>query len=284
MNGSFEAPSLVGVPFPRPRPTSEPPIRADEAALARRFARLRVQNFVGRLTLLPFCGLLTLVLKYWLGYRVENLAEVRRRFAALLAEADTRDEPLVICSNHLTYADSAIINVALVPVWRYVYRYRHLSWNLPAADYFSRPLFRVTGYLTKCIFIHRGGTKEHKDEVLETARRLLLRGDIVTIFPEGRRSRSARFERERLVHGVGKLVTHLPRARVLCLYLRADGQEGHSSLAPKGSRFRIRMELLRPAPRPEAGREAYAEVVNAIGDSIARMEAEHFRERGRGWN
>src|SRR5207244_3404935 len=106
--------------------------------------------------------------------------------------------------------------------------------------------FRIVAFLSKCVFIHRDGTKEHKMSILDNCARLVRGGEVVTVFPEGRRSRTGRFEAERLTYGVGKIVASAPGARVLCVYLRSDRQETFSNYPPKGSRFRVSMELIEP--------------------------------------
>ena len=51
---------------------------------------------------------------------------------------------------------------------------------------------------------------------------------------------------EAVTYGVGRIVKELPGCRVLCVYLRGDGQESWSALPRKGERFRVETEVIEP--------------------------------------
>lgn len=237
--------------------------------------QIGAQRFWGWLTILPFCGILALVFRFVGRYRIENMRELRAQYREL-----TRDgRPLLICLNHLTYIDSALLIWALASnVW-YQAHYSKFSWNLPAGDHFKRKLHhRLVAYLAKCLYIHRDGTKRHKNGVLAECMRLLGRGEVVTIFPEGKRSRTGRFELDRLTYGVGKVCAEVTGCRVLCAYVRGDRQESFSSYPARGSRFRVATSVLEP--RTElTGREACAELTMQIAREIKRLENQHFADR-----
>jgi hypothetical protein len=239
-------------------------------------AALRLQRAVGHLLLLPFAGFLVFLMRWVRGYRIAELRSLRRKFARIVADG----RPLLICANHLTFIDSALMIWAFGSNWRYFFRFREFSWNLPAGDFFKKRLhFRLVAYLSKCIFIHRDGTKEHKDGVLAQCHWLLRRGEIISIFPEGRRSRIGRCVRERITDGVGKLLAAKPGCRALCVYLRGDKQTTFSDYPAKGSVLRLRLRLI--TPRTSAsGRSAYADLAGQVADTIATLEREHFAEHG----
>lgn len=232
---------------------------------------------IGWLMLIPFCGLLRLIIRFGCRYRIENLPEIRRRYREILRQSG--NAPLMICGNHLTFIDSALLIAALGSDFWYLLNFRRFSWNLPAGDFFKKKfIFRVVAYLSKCIFIHRDGTKEHRDAVLDLCQELLERGEVVTIFPEGKRSRSGRFEPAKLTYGVGKIISRMDRCNVLCVYLRGEHQETYSNYPRRGSRFRLEMQLISPASR-KTGRDAYLEIVGQIGTTIHGMETAYFASR-----
>ena len=237
---------------------------------------LLLQRAVGHFFLLPFAGFLVFLMRWVRGYRVATLREVRREFGRIVADG----RPLLVCANHLTFIDSALMIWAFGSNWRYFFRFREFSWNLPASDFFKKRWhFRLVAYLCKCIFIHRDGTKAHKDGVLAQCHWLLRRGEIVSIFPEGRRSRIGHFDREHITYGVGKLLAANPGCRALCVYLRSDTQETYSDYPPKGSLLRLQMRLV--TPRSSAtGRAAYADLAGQVADTIVELERKHFSERG----
>ena len=242
--------------------------------------KVRLQANICRLLLLPFGGLLILLMKYFRGYRIENILEVRNRFREIWEEKQRTKTPLMICANHLTFIDSALIIWALASNFFYLFNYKAFTWNLPAGDFFKKKLhYHLTLYLTKCIFLDRKGTPAHKNAVLNLCRYLLEKGNIVLIFPEGQRSRTGIFENERLRFGVGKIITSLENPEVLCIYLRGDRQETFSNYPPKNSRFNVKMKLIQPTISAEITKKrASLEVVKQIGATIKEMENEFFAE------
>lgn len=270
--------SFLSLPLPGRAPTRD---ARDESALfatpsaGERFA-LRLQRLVGRVMLVPFAGFIVFLMRWVRGYRIENLRALRREFAAVAAKPG----PLVICANHLTFIDSALMIWAFGSNWRYLLRYREFSWNLPAGDFFKKRFyFRLVAYLSKCIFIHRDGSKAHKDGVLAQCHWLLGQGEIVSIFPEGRRSRIGRFDRERITYGVGKLLAATPGCRALCVYVRGDKQETFTDYPPRGSRIRLVTRLVVPETAA-SGRDAYAALAGQVADTLVELERVYFAERG----
>lgn len=234
------------------------------------------QRWVGWLFCIPFYETIAFLLRSR-RYQIVNLAEIRALYRELFETARKERTPLIICANHLTFIDSCLMIWAFGSSRWYFRNYRAFSWNLPAGDFFrSKFAFRVVAFFGKCIFIHRDGTREHKESVLETSRDLAARGEVVTIFPEGRRSRSGRFEADRMTYGLGKVVAALGDCRVLCVYVRGDTQDGFSSYPPKGARFSMQSRVLRPVLK-ETGKKAYFEVLQQVGQAIQAMENEHFR-------
>lgn len=243
--------------------------------------KVRLQANICRILLLPFGGILILLMKYFRGYEIENLKGIRRQFREIWEEKQRAKKPLIICANHLTFIDSALIIWALASNWFYLFNYKAFTWNLPAGDFFKKKLhYHLTLYLTKCIFLDRKGTPAHKNAVLNLCRYLLEKGHIVLIFPEGQRSRTGIFDNERLRFGVGKIITSLENAQVLCIYLRSDKQETFSNYPPKNSRFFMKMDLIEPKISEEISKKrASLEVVKEIGTAIKEMENEYFNEK-----
>ncbi|MEO6655452.1 MAG: lysophospholipid acyltransferase family protein [Pyrinomonadaceae bacterium] len=239
--------------------------------------KTRFQATLCRILLLPVGGLLVAVMKYVRGYRIENMAKVREQFNRIWLEKERAQYPLVICSNHLTFIDSAIIIWALASNFWYLFNYKAFTWNVPAGDFFKKKLhYHVILYLTKCIFIDRQGSPAHKNAVLNLCRYLLAKGNVVLIFPEGQRSRDGRFDIDRLRFGTGKILTSLENARVLCIYLRSPSQKAFSNYPPKGSRFSLNMKVIEPNTHGASKKQASITAVKEIGAVIGQMENEFF--------
>jgi len=245
--------------------------------------KVRLQSLVCRILLLPFGGILILLMKYFRGYRIENMQEIRQAFKEIWTEKQRTKKPLIICANHLTFIDSALIIWALASNFWYVSNYEAFTWNLPAGDFFKKKLrYHATLYLTKCIFLDRKGSAAHKNAVLNLCRHLLEKGNVVLIFPEGQRSRTGIFDNERLRFGVGKIISSLENAQVLCIYLRSDKQETFSNYPPKNSTFKLKMRVIEPQVNKEEKKKSSIEAVGEIGATIKQMEEEFFAEIGKG--
>lgn len=239
--------------------------------------RAAIQRAICWTLLLPFGGVLVVFLKYFRRYEVEDMAVIRRQFRDIWSR---NKGPLIICANHLTFIDSALIMWALASNFWYWRNYQAFAWNLPAGDVFKKKLrHHLTLYLTKCVFLHRDGSAQHKYAVLYLCRYLLLKGDVVLIFPEGQRSRSGHFDEKTLRFGVGKIVSSLDDCRVLCIYLRADIQETFSDYPSAGARFKLKLQLLVPAVSTTSRKQASVEIVRQIGAVIKQLEDEYFDER-----
>lgn len=233
------------------------------------------QQFVGRLFVLPFCGTIAFLFRFVGKYEVENGAQWRATYKKLVEEK----VPTLICCNHLTFIDSALLIWALGANSWYQFNFKYFMWNLPAGDFFKKKFrYRLVAYLSKCIFIHRDGSQDHKFEILELCRRLLVGGQIVCIFPEGKRSRTGRFEPTQVTYGASRIISAVGDCRVLCFYIRSNLQDGFSNYPPKGSRFQIQLDVLHPKTQLP-GKEGNTEIMSQIGSSIKKMEDNHFRNK-----
>jgi hypothetical protein len=239
------------------------------ACLMRQEARGRLASFV-------IAPLYFLVLRL-LGYRVRGLREIRRRWAEL---QEGHPGPWVVCVNHLTLIDSLVVSYALFSLADHLRRFRTIPWNLPEERNFGNSrLLATLCYLAKCIPVQRGGDREDVRAVLDKCLWLLREGRSILIFPEGGRSRTGRVDPAQVSYGVGRLLGESPGTRVLCLYVRGDGQHSYSDYPRFGERFTLRMEVLETRTEGEGLRRqrAYA---RQIIETIARMEEETLGLRG----
>ena len=247
-----------------------------EALSFRERAQLVIQREVGRLLSPLWVSLVVATMRFGMGWRIEGLAEARRAYRELW-----RGSPhgVIVCANHLTMVDSFVIAWALAPAWWYVLHYRSLQWNTPEQENFARTFgMRAAIYVAKCIPVRRGGDRREVGRVLARITWLLSRGEAGLMFPEGGRSRSGRVDAEASTYGVGRIVRALPGLRVLCVYLRGDGQETWSDAPAPGERFRVRVEPLEPKS-DHGGLRGSLEVSRQILAKLGEMEREHFDAR-----
>lgn len=237
--------------------------------------RAWIQRTLDWICFLPVCGPLILIFKWGLQIRVADLKSWRARYKEL-----TKDpSPLIICSNHLTYIDSIILIYAFGHHLWYWLHFRRLTWNTPGANYRSNKLFRFVFFFAKCLTIDRSGTRAHKMGVLSVVRDLLKKGEVLTIFPEGRRSKTGFFDDSKLAYGVGKIASELPSCRILCIHMRSPTQSQASGFPKKGSLFHLSGELLSYGPGElSAMKDPTTVVTLEIAKRIKKLEAAYFNQ------
>lgn len=218
-----------------------------------------------------------------MGYRIRALSEFR---AACGREFRNHRGPWIICANHLTMVDSMILIYALFSLRSHVTGFRMIPWNLPERDNFQQnPVLAVLCYLAKCIPVHRGGSRDEMAKTIAKCDYVLSSGQNLLIFPEGGRSRTSRVDKEDYSYGVGRFVKEFEVCRIMCLYLRGDGQDTFGNFPRFRETFTISMNIFRPERQALGGLRAQREYARQIIDRLANMEEEYFashRERCRG--
>lgn len=234
---------------------------------------LTVQRGIGWLTF-PLWGVFLIMIMRLVGrYRVLGRREIRRRYREIMK---TTRGPVLICANHLTKIDSAIINWSLASVGSYMKAFRFFPWNLPERErYAGNPLLRMICYFGSCIPVDRGGDRDRVQGSLDKLLYLLHKGNAVTIFPEGKRSRSGRLETENFSYGVGRLFKAVRDGKVLCVYLRGKNQTAHSSIPKIGEQFYMDLKLFVPKTAFE-GLRATRDISAQIIHQLKLMEQGYF--------
>jgi 1-acyl-sn-glycerol-3-phosphate acyltransferase len=248
-----------------------------EAALSRRrrFA-LVVQREVGRV-LSPIwipavCGLL----HFWFRYRIDGVAAARRQYRQIRRE---RQGPLLICGNHLTMIDSAIIAWALGSPWWYLRHFSAVPWNMPERNNFAASLLaRTLAYIMKCLPVVRGGPRAEVAHTLNSFIAMVAGGDVGLLFPEGGRSREGRVDVDATAYGVGRVVRDLPGCQVLCVYLRGARQDKFSDVPARGDRFYVALRLIAPTSAA-TGLRGDRDIARRIVQELMEMEQQYLDGR-----
>ncbi len=234
---------------------------------------LKLQRAIGLLSFPLLGGIVIWLMRFVMGYRIPNRHQVRRRVKELLHE---ERGPLLICANHLTLIDSALIEWALASNWTYLRHFRLFPWSMPEKhNYWRNVLLRVVCYLGKCVPVVRGGPPEQTKLTLQKLRYLLERGESLFIFPEGTRSRTGQVETKNHAYGVGRLLTAVEGVRVLCVYLRGHHQERASNLPRRGEVFYSDVELITPSSVHQ-GLRATRDISTQIVEKLSEMEQKYF--------
>ena len=237
---------------------------------------LETQRRVGRLLAPLWLPLCIGIMKFGFRWRIEGTAETRRVFAQQRQDSKS---PILVCGNHLTMLDSALIAWALAGPSRFLRDYGSLPWNTPERDNFASTWWkRVAVYLIKCVPIERGGDRRAVGAVLNKLVWLMKRGEVALVFPEGGRSRVGRVDTEAVTYGVGRIVKALPGCRVVCVYLRGENQESWSALPRRGDRFQVQAEAFEPKT-DQKGMRGSLDINRQILTRLAKMEQRHFDGR-----
>jgi 1-acyl-sn-glycerol-3-phosphate acyltransferase len=245
---------------------------------ARERVALLVQLAVSRLLSPLWIPLTGALMRLGMGWRIEpaERAAARREYRRIRTESKA---PLLICANHLTMFDSFVVGQAIGFDRDYLRDFGSLPWNTPERVHFASNWWqRVLAYLYKCVPVTRGSDRIEVAKVLEKVRFLIARGQVALVFPEGGRSRSGRVDVETAAYGVGRIVNALPGCRVLCVYLRGEGQETWSDLPRRGERFRVAVACIEPKS-DRGGLRGSLDVARQITAKLSEMEQRHFDGR-----
>lgn len=239
---------------------------------------LLIQQSVGRISIFLVVPLTCLALRL-MRYRVRELRRIRRE---CLRHFEEHKGPWLICANHLTLIDSFILSWAMIPPLRYLADYRLLPWNLPEQKNFNRNVLDTFScYLAKCVPVNRGGDRAAMKKALGKCDYLLEKGQILMVFPEGGRSRTGRVDTENFSYGVGRFVKMFEDMKIMCVYLRADGQRTYSSFPRPGEYFTVSVEVFTPERLDSNGLRAQRDYAAQIVQRLSHMEEQYYAHRQR---
>jgi 1-acyl-sn-glycerol-3-phosphate acyltransferase len=230
---------------------------------------LGLQYLLGRIAVVATAPLYFLFMRL-MGYRIRDLKRVRKEIRQMYRE---HEGPWIICPNHLTMIDSIVLSYGMISLADHVFRFQRVPWNLPERKNFQKSiLLAVLCYLSKCLPVDRGGSREELQRLMDKCRSVLGRRQHLLIFPEGGRSRTGRVKRENYSYGVGRFIEECDRCRVMLIYLRGDGQETYSLMPKFGERFTMVAEVFDPGKEGESGLRIQREYARRIMERLAAME------------
>lgn len=235
--------------------------------------KLFFQRFVGWATFAGWGAFIFLLLRFVARYRIKNMGEMRRRYRELSKRAGG---PVLICANHLTKIDTALIVWGLASIGSYVRSFKLLPWSLPERTRYAGSLvLRAVCYLGSCVPVSRGGDRDAANLALAKVAYLLRKGYRAMIFPEGKRGRSGVIEVEEGSYGAGRLMEAVEDCRVLCVYMRGENQKSWGSIPRVGEKFYMDMRLIVPRS-VHTGLRAARDISRAILAELKAMEEAYF--------
>lgn len=233
---------------------------------------LQVQKVLGNIAFFILGNLVVFYFKYIKKYKINQIKELRKFYKNIIK----KNKPLLICPNHLTMVDSALIQWALGSIWFYLFRFDKFPWNIPAKENVEKSvLFRIITYLTKCILIDRNGSKEHKDLIVQELAYLLTKKEPICIFIEGTRSPTGKLLEEQINYGAGQLAYDIPETEILIIYFRGKNQTQKSDFPKKNEEFFVRYNLIKPQYHSK-GFRAHREITLQILQELKNFENEYF--------
>ncbi len=236
--------------------------------------RLTVQTqiFIVRSLMLVYGSFVVFLIRVVRGHRFDNVPEIRKQYKEYLKNG----KPTLLCGNHITMVDSFLINQTVASVPFYFLNFRSYPWNVPAFENYKHSLFyRIMTYLGACIPINRQGTSEHHQKVQDKILYLLNKGYVVTMFPEGTRSRTGFIDPEKVSYGVGHILKDLEDPQVITVYCRGEKQKTYSNFPEKVDRIHISMDLINPVS-DKKGMRAARDLAQQVIHRIKEMEDDYF--------
>jgi 1-acyl-sn-glycerol-3-phosphate acyltransferase len=236
-------------------------------------ALLQLQYLLGQVAAIILAPLFFGAIK-GMNYRIRNLKEVRKECAH---HFKNHKGPWIFCANHLTMIDSAILGYGMISLGRHMFQFQFVPWNLPKWENYNRSIaLIILLYLAKCIPIDRGGNRAEMKKTIDKCTYLLGRKQNLVIFPEGTRSRTGRVNTESFFYGVGRFIKMVEGIKIMCIYLRGDGQETYSTIPRYGERFTMKVKVFTPQKTEAKGLSLQREYAHQIINQIAQMEENYF--------
>jgi len=211
-----------------------------------------------------------------MAIKLENRAEIEKKFSSIY---DKHDGPILICSNHLTLIDSIMVQYYLGSYLKYLKDFDKFIWSFPERENFAGNIFlNVITYFGKCIHVRRSKGNLKKQNLIEKITYLKKNKQVLSLFPEGTRSRSGRIIPSETSYGAGEMLEYLPQAKVLCLYLRGQNQQTYSHFPQRGEKVNALLEEISPSSEL-TGRKKQKDLSLQIISHLKSMEEKYFAHR-----
>jgi len=157
--------------------------------------------------------ILGFVLPFTVIMRVLNRTKIFGKGHLLAAKP-----PFLFCSNHVSIMDDAFVG-SLVFMPRVLWDFKFIPYHLPEKkNFFKGPFFSWLMLAAKCVPITRGEGVFQPG--IEKVIRLLKRGSVAYVYPEGTRTRTGEIGRGKI--GVGRLVRETGVRVVPCYHAGLD--------------------------------------------------------------
>jgi 1-acyl-sn-glycerol-3-phosphate acyltransferase len=234
---------------------------------------LRTQRVVSYCLFIVLGSLVYFLFKYKFKYQADNVKRIRQRYKEIL---DKCQGPVILCTNHLTLIDSIIQTVILNSISGYLLNFSSFPWNLPEKkNFYHKPSWKILCYLGKCIPVQRMSGPKNNQRTAAQIQYVLSLGEVISIFPEGKRSRSGIIDDVDFSYGTGDILKNVEHATVICLYLRGRSNKGFSDFPEKGEKFYLDIDVFHPVSE-NSGLRKVRDLSTQIITKLKNMENKYL--------
>ena len=234
---------------------------------------LNIQRAVSYCLFIFSATIILFLFQFIFKYKIDGLSEVRKKYKKILKNAKGS---IILCTNHLTLIDSIVQFIVLNSITGYLLNFSSMPWNLPEKTNFYHKLsWRTLCYLGKCIPVQRMSDLKTRKKTIEKMQYVLEKGDVLSIFPEGKRSRNGLIDDSDFSYGAGDLLKNLEHPTVICTYLRGRNKGGFGKYPAKGELFYIDMESFVPISE-STGLRRVKDLSTQIITKLKIMENKYF--------
>lgn len=235
---------------------------------------IRIQRVISHALFILIGPLMSLLCRYKFRYHVESRREIRKRYSDMLKAAEG---PVIVCTNHLTLIDSIIQSVTLGSTWKYLTNFSSLPWNVPEkTNFYGKISWRILCYLGKCIPVERMTGPQNARKNLAKMGYVLSLGDVISIFPEGKRSRTGFIDENDFSYGPGDLLKEHENTTVICVYMRGLRNGGFADFPEKNQSFYFSIKCFNPDSKL-SGLRKVRDISTQIIHELKQMEREFFQ-------
>jgi len=210
-------------------------------------------------------------------YKIRNSKELRRQYISI--KQKVKNQPVLICMNHLTRIDPLILDKILTSSLESFFHYSSTPWYVVEKKMIPFVL-RIANIILrwpKVIQITKCGSREELAKHMGQIKQLLARGERVIIFPEGRLTLTGYVDNENIHYGVGEIVQAVPGCQVLCIYMRAKNQKFSRDMPAPKSIFDVSFKLINPLT-DKTGLRGIREISHQIVNQLVLMEKDLLKQ------
>lgn len=147
--------------------------------------------------------------------------------------------PFIIAANHSSFYDALLLHSIIIPK---INRKIHALVNSYYWKPFIARLFLIWG---ECIPVYVGEEKNHKEknkQAFEKALSYIKKGDLIEIFPEGKRSKNGKLQRA--YTGISKLALKLKMPVLPCGIIDSNKVLPRGAIFPRFARCEVKIGKL----------------------------------------